>query len=267
MSRRHSLVALLVATGLVPSGLTAETATLEEPPPAESPRSGAEHGHHGHHGDSAETTQHDGQEGAAHDEIDIHRPGMQHDFSDVAKYEKSFDNPERVAWQKPEHVIDLLAIAPGMTVADIGAGTGFFEPFLAKAVGDAGRVLALDVEPKMVEHLSRRAKEAGLAQIEAREVAPGDPGLAAASVDRILVVNTWHHIDDRGAYAAKLRQALRPGGSIWIVDFEHDSSKGPPAGHKLRPRQVIAELEAGGLVAAAVDEELSEQYVIVARSD
>ena len=198
-------------------------------------------------------------------EVDTHRPGMQHDFSDVDKYVESFDNPERMTWQKPDHVLELMAIAPGMTVVDIGAGTGFFEPPLARAVGPAGKVLALDVEPKMVEHLARRAAESGLTQVEARAVDSADPGLAPSSADRILIVNTWHHIDDRGAYSAKLRDALAPGGSIWIVDFDKTSGKGPPAQHKLLPGEVIAELEAGGLAAKQVEEELPEQYAVVAR--
>ncbi len=86
---------------------------------------------------------------------------MKHDFSDVAKHGKAFDGPERVAWQKPDHVVALMAIRPGMTVVDLGAGTGFFEPPLAAAVGAEGKVLALDVEPNMVEHLKRASRRGG----------------------------------------------------------------------------------------------------------
>jgi ubiquinone/menaquinone biosynthesis C-methylase UbiE len=187
---------------------------------------------------------------------------MKHDFSDVDQHARTFDHPDRLAWQKPDHVIAVMGIEPGMTVVDIGAGTGFFEPLLAQAVGPSGKVLALDVEPKMVEHLTRRVREAGLTQVEARLVDPVDPGLAAASIDRILVVNTWHHIDDRAAYSAKLRDALRSTGSIWVVDFEKESPKGPPAVHKLLPAEVITELESGGLAAVQVEEELTDQYVV-----
>ena len=237
-----ALFATLSGACLVPAILAAVT-------PQEDPHSGHGESKHGH------------PEG-----VDVHRHGMKHDFSDTAKFEEAFDNPERAAWQKPEHVIALMEIAPGMTVVDLGAGTGFFAPHLAAAVGKEGKVLALDVEPNMVEHLEKRAAEAGLAQVEPRLAATDDPGLAPGSVDRILIVNTWHHIDDRGPYSAKLRAALRPGGSIWVVDFDKTSSKGPPAQHKLEPREVIAELAAGGLVAEQVSEELSDQYVVVARA-
>jgi ubiquinone/menaquinone biosynthesis C-methylase UbiE len=218
-------------------------------------------------GDAHDHAGHDhGKGDAANAEVDVHRPGMKHDFSNTAKHAKNFENPERVAWQMPDQVMELMAIEPGMTVADLGAGTGFFVPYLAKAVGPSGKVLALDVEPNMVTHLKQRAAEAGLSQVEARGVEPGDPGFAPASVDRILIVNTWHHIDDRGNYSAKLRRALEPGGSIWVVDFEKTSAKGPPAAHKLHPHEVIAELTAGGLEAEAVEETLPEQYVISARA-
>jgi SAM-dependent methyltransferase len=253
---------LALAIGPAAAAPRQDPAPSAPPKAEEAPRHGSQHGDH--HGSGHGTGQ-DQEPGTAGSEVDVHRPGMKHDFSDAGKYAKGFDNPERMAWQKPDHVVTLMAIEPGMTVVDLGAGTGFFEPPLAQAVGPQGKVLALDVEPNMIEHLTSRARDAGLAQVEARVVAPDDPGLAAGSVDRILIVNTWHHIDDRGAYSAKLRDALRPGGAIYVVDFEKTSAKGPPAEHKLEPREVIAELEAGGLAAQQVEEDLPEQYVVVAR--
>jgi ubiquinone/menaquinone biosynthesis C-methylase UbiE len=261
-----SLAGMLAAVCLVPAIGPAVPGPRQEQPVATPPVDDGQHrdDHHGqHHGDGHQN--HGEEQGAAPgSEVDVHRPGMKHDFSDTAKYAEGFDNPERAAWQKPDHVIALMRIEPGMTVVDLGAGTGFFEPPLARAVGVAGKVLALDVEANMVAHLTTRARDEGLAQVEARLVATDDPGLSATSVDRILVVNTWHHIDDRGAYSAKLRDALRPGGAIYVVDFEKTSAKGPPAHHKLEPSEVIAELQAGGLQARQLEEDLPEQYVVVA---
>ena len=198
-------------------------------------------------------------------EHDVHRPGMQHDFSDAESYSKTFDNPARDEWQKPAYVVALLEIGPGMTVADIGAGTGYFEPHLAAAVGDTGTVLALDVEPNMVTHLNKRIAEADLPQVEARLIPYDDPELSAASVDRVLIVNTWHHIDDRASYSARLLEALKPGGSVAVVDFTHESPFGPPVHHRLQATEVIAEMEAGGLTAIEIDEDLPNQFVVVGR--
>jgi len=186
-----------------------------------------------------------------------------HDFSDIGKYVKAFEGPERDAWQKPDDVVSLLQPWPGNVVADIGAGTGHFEPYLAKAVGPAGRVLALDVEPKMVAYLKRRVKKEKLANVTVQKVAGNDPGLAEGSVDRVLVVDTWHHIPQRAQYAAAMNRALRPGGFVVVVDFTAESPEGPPAQHRLSPETVIAELQAGGFSARTVAESLPLQYVVI----
>lgn len=190
--------------------------------------------------------------------------GMHHDFSDADSYAKRFDSPERLAWQKPDEVVALLEAKPGMTVVDLGAGTGYFMPYLAAAVGAKGHVLELDVEENMVKHLTERAKSEELGQVEARKVPYDDPQLEAGSVDRILIVDTWHHIDDRPVYSAKLKEALAPGGRIMVVDFERSSPQGPPPQHRLEASEVIQELEAGGLEAEQLEETLPYQYVVVA---
>lgn len=205
--------------------------------PAQGDHAGGHPGAHGHHG--------------AH-----------HGFSDVERFARIFDDPGRDAWQRPDEVVRLLELEPGMTVADLGAGTGYFLPHLAEAVGPEGRVLALDVEANMVAHMERRIGEAGMTNVEARQVAPDDPGLAPESVDRILIVDTWHHIDDRERYAARLAAALRPGGRVVVVDFTPESPHGPPPPMRIAAPRVVAELTAAGLTAQTVDESLPYQYVV-----
>lgn len=189
-------------------------------------------------------------------------PAYQHRFANAVEWSKKFDDPSRDAWQKPQSVIGVMQIAPGMTVADIGAGTGYFEPHLSRAVGPGGHVLALDVEPDMVAHLRDRAAKEQLANVEARQVAGDDPGLAPGSVDRILVVDTWHHIANRVDYAARLGVALKHGGEVFVVDFTRESKNGPPPEHRVPPEEVARTLETAGLVASTVDAGLPDQYVV-----
>jgi len=192
-----------------------------------------------------------------------HKHGLHKDFSDAEGFSAHFDDPARDAWQHPGAVVDLMRIPPSSTVVDLGAGTGYFVGPLSQSVGAGGKVLALDVEPKMVEFLGRRVNVRGLSNVEPRLVAPDTPGLDPASVSRILIVNTWHHIDERPSYARQLAPALAADGEIWIVDFTLASKLGPPAQYRLPAEQVVRELEQGGLRAQIVEPDpLPEQYIV-----
>jgi SAM-dependent methyltransferase len=182
----------------------------------------------------------------------VSQPDAHHSFEDAELWSKRFDAPGRKDWQKPVEVIELMEIEPGMTVADIGAGTGYFLGYLSNTVGVHGTVLGLDVEPTMVDFMTDRAKREGWSNVEVR-------------TDRILIVNTWHHIDNRESYSRKLYAALTPGGEILVVDFTHQSSHGPPVSQRLRPEEVMAELQAGGLDVEILKESLPDQYIVVGR--
>jgi cyclopropane fatty-acyl-phospholipid synthase-like methyltransferase len=192
-----------------------------------------------------------------------HEHGLHKDFSNAEEFSAHFDDPARDAWQRPDELLDSMQIAPGSTVVDLGAGTGYFAAGLARRVGDEGQVLALDVEPKMIEFLERRVREQKLTNVSPKLVPSDSPGLAPGSVSRVLIVNTWHHIDQRPAYAKKLAESLAPGGQIWIVDFTLESDLGPPAEYRLPPEQVVRELTQAGLHAQVVEPEpLPKQYVV-----
>ena len=187
------------------------------------------------------------------------------DFSDVERFAEIFDDPDRSEWQRPDEVVGLLGLSRGMVVVDLGAGTGYFEPHLAAVVGSEGRVVALDIEPAMVEHMNERFEAAGIENVEARVVAEDDPGLAPASVDRILIVDTWHHLPARARYAKRLRAALRPGGEVLVVDFTPESPHGPPASMRLSEERVAEELSGAGFEVEILEESLPWQYVIRGR--
>lgn len=190
--------------------------------------------------------------------------GMHHGFADADALTKVFDDPARDEWQRPDDVLRALQLAPEMTVADIGAGTGYFAVRLARAV-PAGEVIAADVEPDMVRYLNDRARREQFPNLHALQATPTASGLAAQSVDRILVVHVWHHLAGRADYARDLAAALRPGGKLFIVDYCLTAHRGPPANLRVAPEVIIAELSAAGLVAKVSPVTLPDQYIVEAR--
>jgi ubiquinone/menaquinone biosynthesis C-methylase UbiE len=207
----------------------------------------------GGHGDPHERTNHHG-----------HDATVQHRFDDADQWAKHFDAPERDTWQRPERVLAALGIQAGQSVADIGAGTGYFTVRISPVVGRTGRVLAVDVEPSMVEHIRRRATESGLDNVEAILARASEPELDPASVDLAFICDTWHHIDDRLQYLDALRAVLRPGGRVAIVDFKPGALPvGPPKGHKLSSETVIAEFGQAGWKLSGDLDVLPYQYILV----
>lgn len=200
------------------------------------------------------------------DEVPGHRHNhVHHRFDEPEKFAKTWNDPSRDAWQKPQALIEAMEVEPGMVVADLGTGTGYFVPHLSRAVGDQGEVLAADIEPNMLRYVEKLAEDQELGTVQTVLSQPDHPALEPASVDRILTVNTWHHFQDRPAYAALLLRALKPGGSLWVVDLRKDSPMGPPPEHRLEPSSVIADLQGGGFRAETYPIDLDRQFVVVGR--
>ena len=126
-------------------------------------------------------------------------------------------SPQRARQLPPEKLIAALGLRGDETVADVGAGAGFFTLPLARAL-PRGRVIATDIEPTYLTVLGRRA--AGLHNIETKLVAKDDPGLAAESLDLALLVQVDHYLPGRAAYFSRLRAALRPSGRLALVNFD-----------------------------------------------
>lgn len=187
----------------------------------------------------------------------------QHAFSGAEHWAKVFDDPARDEWQRPHEVIKALKLAPDDAVADIGAGTGYFAVRLAHMTPQ-GRVYAVDIEPDMVKYLGERAQKSGLANLTPVLGAADDPKLPA-KVDLVLMVDVYHHIDQREAYFRKLAGSLKPGGTVAIIDFGADSPIGPPKESRIAAKVVRAEMERAGYVQAREHGFLPHQYFLVFR--
>lgn len=197
---------------------------------------------------------------------DQHDATVRHSFEDVPHWVKVFDDPERDGWQKPAEVVKALGLAPGMTVADVGAGTGYFSRYLAEAVGAGGTVFAVEVEPNLVTHLRERSEKEGTGNVVPVLGSADNPRLPAGGVDLILIVDTLHHIDDRPAYLRRVQRALKPGGRIAVVDFKKEESPvGPPPEHRLARDQVLQEFELAGYRLVEEKALLQYQYFLLFR--
>jgi len=185
--------------------------------------------------------------------------------ADFEKLVARFDDPERVQWQRPEKLIELLGPLAGRTVADIGAGTGYFVFPIAK---QAEKVIAIDIDERFIHYMDRRKQgEKAATNVEARLTAPDAPGLKAGEADVVLIVNTYHHIDERTKYLQKLKAGLRKDGTLVIVDFKKEKTPhGPPLELRLTEAQIESELTAAGFSVLSTDRTmLPEQYIIRAR--
>ena len=187
-------------------------------------------------------------------------------FEDVAKWTKVFDDPARDEWQKPGALVQALKLTPGTRVADLGAGTGYFSGYLSKSVGDEGTVFAVDTEPNLVVHLRERAEHEDTPKVVPILASPDNPRLPAASVDVVLIVDTYHHIDARRTYFLGLQRSLTRDGRVAIIDWhKRDLPVGPPPSHKLAREQVLEEMVAAGYVLVEEPSVLPYQYFLIFR--
>ncbi len=190
---------------------------------------------------------------------DVHRL-----HSDSKAYIAFLEDPKRDEYQKPMEVINALGLKEGEVVADIGAGSGYFTFRFAHHVGNKGRVYAVDISPDMILYMNRRIRDLRIQNVVTVLAEPGDPLLADASVDRIFICDTWHHIENREAYLARLKKALKPGGQIIMIDFQkRELPVGPPVSMKIAKEELVREMEAAGFGVAGEYTFLPYQYFLV----
>jgi len=175
----------------------------------------------------------------------------------------TFENPEREKWQKPDEVLALLGNINGKTIMDIGAGTGYFS---FKMASRGAQVIAADVDERFSDYIKAKQSEMGIENITTRKTEFSNPLLKPDEIDHAIIVNTYHHIDEREAYFKKVASGLKDEGSLMVVDFKKiDAPVGPPEALKVALDTVIKELKQAGFKHFKIDKEvLPYQYIIAA---
>jgi ubiquinone/menaquinone biosynthesis C-methylase UbiE len=172
--------------------------------------------------------------------------------------------PDRDLWQRPDQIMDALGIADASVVADIGAGSGWFTIRLARRVGPRGLVYAEDVQPEMINAITRRVQREGLTNVRAVRGQNSDPRLPPGSLDAILVVDAYHEVEDRVTMLRNLARALKPQGRIGVVDFKLDGTgPGPSPEERVSPDVVVKDAAKAGLRLVRQEPFLQYQYLLI----
>ena len=140
--------------------------------------------------------------------------------ADLQQWTDRFEHEGRAIYDKRYEILDALSLKPGLAVADIGAGSGLISRLIAQRVGGEGTVYAVDIAKNMVDYIARTSKEQGLANIKAVLGDPKSPKLAPASVDRICIIDAYHHFEYPAEMLAEIKKALRPDGVLVLIDFK-----------------------------------------------
>ncbi len=201
---------LALSTQLGPEASGQAAATAVEAPQAESSV------------DEETTQQGDGESSSV-------KPGINERFLDpeldVSEWLGRFEIESREVYAARERVLEIVAIEPGMAVADIGAGTGFYSRLFAEETGPTGKVFAVDIAPKFIEHIEQQAREDKIVNITTVLGTDRSVRLAPNSVDRAFICDTYHHFEYPSATLQSLLRALKSGGQLVVIDFERIPGK------------------------------------------
>lgn len=185
---------------------------------------------------------------------------------DIKQYLEHLDSAERDHYQKPLQVIEALKLKPGMAVADLGSGSGYFTRRFVEAVTESGMVYAVDVEPEMLAYVKESIVHMHVPYAAEFILArPDSPKLPFESVDLLFVCNTIHHLEERSKYFRDLRSSLKPGGRITIIDFYPDERSGDlgfPKRHLVSRDTIVNELTDAGYKLDREHNFLPKQYFL-----
>ena len=176
------------------------------------------------------------------------------------------EGPDRDKWQKPDQIMDALNIADESTVADIGAGAGWFTIRLARRVGPRGKVYAQDVQREMLEAIRRRVAKEALENVQTRLGTGSDPNLPASALDAVLVVDVYPEVSvkERVTFLRNVARSLKPKGRIGIVNYKPGrGGPGPAPEERVDASVVEADVAAAGLRVLSRETFLPYQYLLV----
>ena len=174
------------------------------------------------------------------------------------------ERAEREQEEAPSKAIDALDLKPGMVVADVGAGSGYYTSRISKRLGPAGRVYATDIQPGMIELLNRRVASEGLTNVTTILGTMEDPKLPPGSIDLAIMVDVYHELQQPQLFLQRLKETFKPGGRLVLLEFRKEDPNVPILEvHKMSVAEVKAELEAEGFALERVINALPWQHIIV----
>jgi ubiquinone/menaquinone biosynthesis C-methylase UbiE len=174
------------------------------------------------------------------------------------------DRPERIEEEQPDRALDVLKIAKGAVVADVGAGSGYMTAKLASRVGPVGKVYAVDIQPEMLRLLGLRLKQQNILNVVPVQGEVNDPRLPADTLDLELMVDVYHEFSEPQTMLRHLRAALKPDGRLVLFEYRKEDPTIPiRPDHKMSVSEAKQELEAEGFTLSQVNESLPRQHILV----
>lgn len=174
------------------------------------------------------------------------------------------DRAERVQEENPDAALDALKLAPGSTVADVGAGSGYITVKMASRVGPTGVVYANDIQPQMLSLLRQRLDREKIANVRLVLGTLDDPKLPAGEIDLILMVDVYHEFSQPQGMLRRMRDSLKPGGRLVLLEYRKEDPTIPiRPDHKMSVAEAKMEVEAEGFTLSNVDERLPWQHILV----
>lgn len=174
------------------------------------------------------------------------------------------ERTEREKEEAPDKALDAIGIEPGMVIADVGSGTGYFTRRMAKRTGPSGKVYAVDIQPRMIEALEQNAKKEGLTNIQGIVSKEDDPLLPPSQVDLILMVDVYHEFANPQVMLRKMRAALKPTGRMVLLEYRKEDPNVPiRLEHKMTVEEVKAEIEPEGFRLDKVVRSLPRQHILI----